>query len=38
MFHLIDILSCIKEGVFQLKPSLSVIASRLQQSLWWLGT
>ena len=29
MSHLIDILSCIMEGVFQLKPPFSVIAQEI---------
>ena len=29
MSHLIDILSCIMEGVFQLKPPFSVIAQKI---------
>ena len=31
MSHLIDILSCIMEGVFQLKPPLSVIAQEINR-------
>ena len=31
MSHLIDILSCIMEGVFQLKHSLSVIAQEINR-------
>ena len=31
MSHLIDILSCIMEGVFQLKPSFSVIAQEINR-------
>ena len=31
MSHLIDILSCIVESVFQLKPSLSVIAQEINR-------
>ena len=31
MCHLINILSCIMEGVFQLKPSLSVIAQEINR-------
>ena len=29
MFHLIDILSCIIEGIFQLKPPLNVIVQEI---------
>ena len=31
MSHLIDILSCILKGVFQLKPPLSVIAQEINR-------
>ena len=31
MFHLIDILPCIMEGVFQLKPLFSVIAQEINR-------
>ena len=31
MSHLIDILSCIMERIFQLKPSLSVIAQEINR-------
>ena len=31
MSHLIDILSCIMKGVFQLKPPLSVIAQEINE-------
>ena len=31
MSHLIDVLSCIMEGVFQLKPSFSVIAQEINK-------
>ena len=31
MSHLIDIVSCIMEGVFQLKPSLSVIVQEINR-------
>ena len=31
MSHLIDILSCIMEGVFQLKPPFSVIAQEISR-------
>ena len=31
MSHLIDILSCIMEGVFQLKPPFSVIAQEINR-------
>ena len=31
MSHLIDILSCIMEGVFQLKPPFSVIAQEIDR-------
>ena len=31
MAHLIDVLSCIIEGVFQLKPSFSVIAQEINK-------
>ena len=31
MFHLIDILSCIMEGVFQLKPPFSVIDQEINR-------
>ena len=31
MSHLINILSCIMEGVFQLKPPLSVIAQEINR-------
>ena len=31
MSHLIDILSCIMEGVFQLKPPFSVIAQKINR-------
>ena len=31
MSHLIDILSCIMEGVFQLKPPFSVIAQEINK-------
>ena len=31
MSYLIDILSCIMEGVFQLKPSFSVIAQEINK-------
>ena len=31
MFHLIDILSCIMEGVFQLKPPFSVIVQEINR-------
>ena len=31
MSHLIDILSCIMEGIFQLKPFLSVIAQEINR-------
>ena len=31
MFHLIDILSCIMEGVFQLKHPFSVIAQEINK-------
>ena len=31
MSHLIDILSCVMEGVFQLKPPFSVIAQEINE-------
>ena len=31
MSHSVDILSCIMEGIFQLKPSLSVIAQEINR-------
>ena len=31
MSHLVDILSCIMEGVFQLKPPFSVIAQEINR-------
>ena len=31
MSHLIDILTCIKKGVFQLKPPFSVIAQEINR-------
>ena len=31
MSHLVDILSCIMEGVFQLKPSFSVISQEINR-------
>ena len=39
MSHLIDILSCIMEGVFQLKPPFSVIAQEINRVMvaWCLN-
>ena len=31
MSHLIDILSCIEKGIFQLKPQFSVIAQKINR-------